>query len=306
MRQFTLRQLECFVAVAEERSITAAARRLNLTPGAVSVAIRELETSLGTGLTTRRRGEGTAVTPAGRAAWERARTILAEADALHAAANSARGTLAGPLRLGCFTTVSPWLIPPIVAHFDREFPSVDIQFAEGPTAVLAERLRADELDAVLSYANHLGSSLTAHPLVSARLEVAVAADHRLSKLDAVPLRELRDERAILLALEPAISHVEHYLRRAGISPNIAWRSENIETVRGMVARGLGYTIMMGRPYGDRSYDGLALEYRPITDALEPNALVLAVREHDTLNAKLEHLVEFCRGEFADRGYFGWG
>jgi DNA-binding transcriptional LysR family regulator len=304
MRLFTLRQLECFVAVAEERSITAAARRLHLTPGAVSVAIRELETSLGTPLTTRRRGEGTSVTPAGRVAWERARSILAEADALRATAGSARGELAGPLRLGCFTPVSPWLIPPIIAHFDRELPFVDVRFVEGPTAVLVERLRADEIDAVLSYANHLGASLTAHPLVSARVEVAVAAGSRLSRLDVVPLRELRDERAILLALEPAISHVEQFLRRAGVNPNIAWRSENIETVRGMVARGLGYTIMMGRPHGDRSYDGLALEYRPIADALDPNALVLAVRDRDPLNAKLDHLVEFCRAEFAGKGYFG--
>ncbi|WP_314147477.1 LysR substrate-binding domain-containing protein [uncultured Leifsonia sp.] len=301
MADFTLRQLECFVAVVEERSITAAARRLHLTPGAVSVALRDLEDALGVQLAVRRRGEGATITPTGELAYARARATLADAGTLRDLVRS--DGLSGPLRIGCFTTISPWMIPAIVAHFDREHPQVDLQFVEGPTSVLSARMRAGELDTVLTYANHLGTGVTAHQITPARLQVVVAPDHPLAELEEIPLRRLENERAILLGIEPAISHVESILRQAGLLPTIAWRSTAVETIRSMVARGLGYTILMGRPYGDHTYDGLPLVYRRISDDVAPNSVVLAVPERMQPSAMLTHLIAFCQGEFADERHF---
>src|SRR5690606_861008 len=120
-------------------------------------------------------------------------------------------------------------------------------------------------------------------------------------MDKVPLHELRDENAILLGVQPAMGHVEEILRQAGVHPRVKWRSTNVETIRSMVARGLGYTIIMGRPYGDYTYDGLPLAYRQIADDIPPNAVVVAYPEGTRKTASMHELISFCRKEFGHEG-----
>ncbi|MBR8642126.1 LysR family transcriptional regulator [Streptomyces tuirus] len=301
MGDFTLRQLEYFVAVVEAESVTAAAQRLHVSPGGVSLALKELETSLKVQLTLRRRGKGVAVTPAGRWVYEHAQALLARSADISAAARIVRGELTGPLRIGCFSTLSPWLFPRIAAHFAESHPGVDVQLVEDASAVLHDRMLRGELDVVLNYSNHLGPGIASAEIAPVRLVLAVAPSHRLAEFDEVPLRELKDETAILVALQPATSHVEDILRSAGFEPRVRWRSANVETIRSMVARGLGYTIIMGRPQGDRTYDGLPLAYRRIADDVPPNSVVVAYPEGTIPTAKVSTLIAFCRHEFGKEG-----
>src|SRR5699024_367127 len=90
-------------------------------------------------------------------------------------------------------------------------------------------------------------------------------------------------------------------RNAGIRPNVRWRSQNVETIRSMVARGFGYTIIMGRPYGDRTYDGLEIVYRPIADRIDDNAVVVALPDNARPTSKVTTLIGFCREEFGTEG-----
>lgn len=301
---FTLRQLEAFVAVTESRSISLAARRLRLTPGAVSVAISELESALAVQLIVRRRGKGAEPTPAGLDALEQARATLAAAQNVGDLSRRLAGELTGPLRVGCLATLSPWFIPPIVSHFVVHHPSVDVQFVETDTGALTESMRAGEIDAALLYANHLSGGIVGREISSARLHVVLAPGHRLASLDAVPLSELDGETAILLGIEPTLSHVEDLVRQAGHVPRVRWRSTNPETIRAMVAAGLGYTIIMGRPYGDRSVAGLPLVYRQVADPVPPNAVVLATPQGTRPHARLKALFDFCEQNFAVDGLFG--
>lgn len=298
MIPFTLRQLEAFVEVMEARSVSLAARRLRLTPGAVSLAVSELESAMEVQLFVRRRGKGAEPTPAGVAALTGARAALAEARALGDLGRSLKGELAGSLRIGCFATLSPWVLPPILDHFAARHPGVDVQFVEDTTEVLTERLRAGQLDVALLYANHLAAGIVGHEIASARLHVVIAPDHRLAALDAVPLSELDGEPAILLDIEPSLSHVEELVRQAGHAPWVRWRSRNPETIRAMVSYGLGYTIIMGRPYGDRSIGGRPLAYRRIADALPPNCVVVATPKGTRPHARIAALLDFCEGHFA--------
>ena len=301
MAEFTLRQLEYFAAVVEEQSVTAAARRLHVSPGGVSLALTELETCLKVQLTLRRRGKGVTVTPAGRWVYEHARVVLDRSADLSAVARVVRGELAGPLKVGCFSTLSPWLFPRIVAYFAEHHPGVDVHLVEEASAILQDRLREGELDVVLIYSNHLASGMTSEEIAPVRLQLAVSPAHRLATFDEVPLRELENETAILLGLQPATGHVEDILRSAGFEPEVRWRSTNVETIRSMVARGLGYTIIMGRPYGDRTYDGLPLAYRRIADEVPPNSVVIVYPEGTVPTGKVRTLTAFCRREFAQEG-----
>ncbi|MFB6674569.1 LysR family transcriptional regulator [Streptomyces sp. NPDC056390] len=301
MAEFSLRQLEYFVAVVEAESVTVAAKRLHVSPGGVSLALKELETALKVQLTLRRRGKGVSVTPTGRWVYEHAQGMLARAADISAAARVVRGELTGELRIGCFTTLSPWLFPRIAAHFAENYPGVEVHLIEDASATLLDRMRKGELDVVLNYANHLSPGIASTEIAPVRLVLAVSPSHRLAAFDEVPLRELESETAILLALEPATSHVESILRTAGIEPLVRWRSANVETIRSMVARGLGYTIIMGRPYGDRTYDGLPLAYRPIADEVPPNSIVVGYPEGTLPTAKMRTLIAYCRHEFAQEG-----
>ncbi|MFF5989395.1 LysR family transcriptional regulator [Prauserella flavalba] len=301
MTGYTLRQLQYFTAAVEEGSVTSAARRLHVSAGSVSLALKDLESTLKVQLTLRRRGKGVTVTPAGRWVYEHARELLARSADIDSVARIVRGELAGPLRIGCFSTLSPWLFPRIVAHFVEHHPGVDVQISEGPSALLLERLRAGELDVVLVYRNHLTPGMASEEIVPVRVQIALAPSHRLAALDEIPLRELEDETAILLGLQPATAHVESILRSAGFEPKVRWRSTNVETIRSMVARGLGYTIIMGRPHGDFTYDGLPLAYRRIADDVEPNAIVIAYPEGTIPTATVRELIGFSQREFAREG-----
>lgn len=301
MSQITLRQLEFFVAVVEEQSITMAAERLHVSPGGVSIALTELESSLKLQLTLRQRGRGVVVTPAGRWVYDHARSTLAGVETLQSAASIMRGELSGPLRIGCFTTLSPWLVPRILGYFTAHHPAIDIQLVEGTSAALQDKMKEGELDVALVYSNHLQSGITGTEIIPVRLQLAVATTHRLAALDEVPLSELEHEDAILLGVQPAMGHVEDLLRGAGIHPRVRWRSTNVETIRSMVARGLGYTIIMGRPYGDYTYDGLPLAYRRIADDIPRNAVVVSYPDGMRQTASMRELVDFCRNEFADEG-----
>ncbi|MFF5990558.1 LysR substrate-binding domain-containing protein [Prauserella flavalba] len=302
MKEFTLRQLQYFVAVADEGSISAAARSLHVSPGAVSLAVSELETSLGVQLTLRRRAMGVTLTRAGLLAAEQARAVLRESDELHNISQVLRGELSGTLRIGCFTTLSPWLLPRIIAHFARRHPGVRVEVLETSSDVLQQRLQDGDLDVCLMYAQHIRTRIDHEEIVPVRVQLVLPADHRLADRDEVAFRELGDEPAVLLALRPVRDLVEEILRKTGFRPNVAWRIANVETIRSMVGRGLGYSVLMGRPFGDRTYDGLPLVYKRIADEVPDNAVVLAHPRGSVPTAKVRALADFCRREFAEEGH----
>lgn len=225
--------------------------------------------------------------------------MLAQVHALRELNRTVRGELVGPLRLGCFATLSPWLLPSIGQFFADNHPAVDLRFHEAFTAPLLNRLRSGELDAALMYSTHLPSSgFAAQPIAEVRLQVVLAPDHPLAAQEEVSLAALEGEPAILLGAEPSLSHVEEIVRAVADPPRIRWRMTNPETIRSMVARGLGYTIITGRPHGDRSIDGLPLAYRRISDAVPKTMVVLAYNDTLQPDECMRTLLDFCRDQFS--------
>ncbi|MFC7406395.1 LysR family transcriptional regulator [Georgenia alba] len=299
LSSLSLRHLEFFCAVVEQGSISDAARELRVSAGGISTALTQLERRLDVQLTLRTRGRGVVITPAGRRVYEHAREVATGIEDIRAVAATMRGELTGSLRVGFFSTLSPWLFPRIAEHFATRFPGVDLQLEEAGSAVLQEHLLGGALDAALLYENHLVGGVTASRLTPVRLQLAVAPSHPLARYEAVPLHALRDEPAVILSVRPATDHVEAILREAGMTPNVRWRSANVETIRSLVARGLGYSIIMGRPYGDTTYEGMPVVYRPIADELPPNHLVLATAGGARPTAKLDELRTFCERVYGD-------
>lgn len=298
MIDVSFRQLEYFVAVVEAGSVTEAAHRLRVSPGGVSLALSRLESTLSLQLTLRVRGRGATLTPAGRWVYQEAIGLLADAERISTASRSLRGELVGPLRLGCFDTLSPWLFPRIAAFFATHHPGVNLQLLEGVSHDLQQMLKSGELDAALIYKNHLQNGISGEEILPVRLQVALPPNHRLASAESVQIAELGGEDAILLDVQPAMGHVEDLMSAAGIRPVVKWKSTNVETIRSMVARGLGYSIIMGRPHSDFTYDGLPIVYRRIADDIPENAVVVAFPDGLERTENLATLISFCQEEFA--------
>lgn len=195
MMRVELRHLEYFVAVAEELSFTAAARRLHVVQSGVSVTIRALEKELGAPLF-ERSSQRVSLTDAGVALLPEAHAAL---DAVRAARDAVRGNqggLRGAVDIGAMTAVAVIDLPALLCRFHMNHPGVAIRLrvSSRGSAGLAQALAAGELDAAfLSLEGTTPGGLTARQLASYPMVLLVPAGHRLASRRRVALHELADE-----------------------------------------------------------------------------------------------------------------
>jgi len=190
-----LRHLEHFVAVAEERNFTRAARRLHLVQSALSVSVRSLERELDTRLFERTTRE-VRLTDAGRVLLPEARRTLDAAASAQAAVFGAQAGLRGTLRLGMMQVISVVDVGSLIARFHRERPLVDIQprTAPGGSAAMISDVRRGALDAAFVAVSGLDQpGLTATTLASEPVLLGCLPDHPLARRAVVSVGELADE-----------------------------------------------------------------------------------------------------------------
>src|SRR5688572_4616193 len=128
--RFTLRQLNYFITVVESGTLRAAAQRLNISQSALSEGLSELERDLKTRLVIRQRARGITLTNVGRELLEYARATLQSAELLQAAASGRERTLVGTMVIGCYITLAPFVIPPLLARLRTRHPDLRIEILE--------------------------------------------------------------------------------------------------------------------------------------------------------------------------------
>jgi DNA-binding transcriptional LysR family regulator len=270
-----LRQVEAFVAAADGGSMTAGAQRLMVSQSAVSLAVAGLEAALGADLFVRHRGRGLELTAAGRELLLASRNLLADADALRAQADAIGRGLRGRLTVGCFGTGAPLVLPALMETFERRHPGVTLDFVEGTTEVLEAALFEGRCEVALMYDIGLHAALRKEPLHSAVPYALFAPEHPLAVRSEVTLAELGSHQFVALDVAPVREHQLGLFAHAGVAPRIRYRSSSYELVRSLVARNLGFTLLISRPYGDVSYEGRPLMAVPLAGAVKPVDVVLA-------------------------------
>lgn len=273
---YTLRQLVCFVAVAEKGSISAAAEHLRVSPSAVSGAVDELERSLAAQLTVRRRAHGVTLTPTGRDVLRRAKNLLGEAKDLELSAGESGTGLRGSLVLGSYPTLAPTMLAELLAAFTERHPHVDLDFVSGSRLELVDGLARGDLDLAVVYDVGLSPDLPALRLYEATPQVVLAADHRLAQQPEEPLSlpDMVEEPFILLDLDPSRENTMSLFTDAGVMPRVRFRTTDYELTRSLVGRGLGWTVLVQQPYGDLTWGGRALVTRPIHPGPRPVTVCL--------------------------------
>lgn len=294
MAKYTLRQLTYFVAVAETGSISSAASGLHVSPTAVASALTGLERVFGTQLVVRRKAHGVSLTPSGSYLHSRAADLLRQADDLELNVASGGRELNGPLVIGCYSTVAPTVVPPLLEWFADNHPKVQVRVLEGSQEELPNRLLAGELELAVVYDLNLPTGLNSVVLYEALAYVLLPAGHRLANRPTVSLREVEDEPMILLDVPPAAQHTMNLFDRAGVEPEVALRASDFELTRSLVARGMGYAILIQRPVVGQSYEGLPVVVKEIRPAVPPIRVKAVWPETVRLTDRGRALLDFAR------------
>lgn len=241
-----LRQLEHFVAVAEEQSFTRAAARLHLVQSTLSVSIRSLEREFG-GRLFDRTTHRVELTDAGRALLTEARTALAAADAARDAVAAAHGGLRGTVRIGIMHSLTLIDLAALLTRYHRQRPQVQIipSTAQRGSAELAERVADGGLDAAFSaLPGDYPPGVTAHLLASEPLMLACAEDHPLAGRDTIELAELDGLRFVDLPVGWGIRNsIDRLFLASGLRREIAVEVSDIPTAVDLVRAGFGQMFL---------------------------------------------------------------
>ena len=187
----TLRQLQCFSAVATNLSYTKAAKELHLTQPAVSMQIRQLEQQAGLALT-EQFGKQVHLTEAGQEVFRYARSILQQVDELDTILDRLKGLSGGRLRIAAISSAN-YFAPRLLGTFYERFPDVSVSMdVTNQTAVL-QRVVDNEVDMAIMGQPPKESQVEAIPFMDNPLVIVAPPGHRLAKRKRIPLKELEKE-----------------------------------------------------------------------------------------------------------------
>jgi DNA-binding transcriptional LysR family regulator len=250
-----LRQLEHFVAVAEERHFTRAARRLHIVQSGLSASIRSLERELGTELFVRntRRVE---LSESGRVLLAEARHVLGAVSSARDAVASIQGLLRGRVRIGILQSMSVLHLPELLAEFNAAHPDVEIQMTQSLSATLAERLHEGRFDIAIASLPIGPEALTQIPLVDVPMELACGTAHRFADRRGVKLSELTAETFVDFPTDWGVRKtLDAAFDAAGLRRQVMFEVGDGPMLLDLVAQNLGVAIvptsMARRPHGVR-------------------------------------------------------
>jgi LysR family hydrogen peroxide-inducible transcriptional activator len=243
----TLTELRYVVAVARERHFGRAAEACFVSQPTLSVAVKKLEEELGVTLFERGPGEVT-LTPAGQPIVEQAQRVLEEATRIKELAAAGRDPLAGPLRLGAIYTIGPYLLPKLIPLLRRAAPAMQLHIQENFTHRLAELLKRGEVDVILVALPFEEPGVQTRAVYDEPFFVAVPKGHPWEGRKRITSEELTGESLLLLGeghcFRDQVLEICHTVRakeRSAIARTLEGGS--LETIRQMVASGVGVTVL---------------------------------------------------------------
>ena len=274
MHRFTLRQLEYLIACVDHGSIAAAAEAVSVSQPTISVAITKLEQQFGSQLLIRQHAQGVIPTITAKNILPNARILLNQADELQHDAMTANEIVSGTIRLGSFITLAPVILPNLIKKLMKDYPQIHLDITEGTQEKLIQELKNGKIDVALLYDIDLSNDINCTQLSDSSPYVALPNNHSLAKKDEILLSDLVNLPLILLDVAPSRSFFLGLFEEEGLVPTVAHTSPSLELIRGMVGCGLGYSLLVTRPYGDKTYDGSEIIIKPLKGSHPKSRIVL--------------------------------
>lgn len=236
-------QLRYVCAVAETGSFSRAAEHCQIAQPSLSQQVLKLEADLGAKLFDRL-GRSIRLTEAGRAFLPHARSILEKMEAARSSVAEKRADVCGSVAVGVIPTIAPYLMPRCAAAFAKKYPEAKLRIVEETTPALVEGLRDLSIDFAILALPLRHKDLQSFPLRTEALFVALPKDHPHARAESLALKNLRGESFVMLRdghcfRDLSIATCTH----ARISPKIAFESDQFSSVLGMVAAGVGVSLV---------------------------------------------------------------
>jgi DNA-binding transcriptional LysR family regulator len=232
------------------------------------------------------------LTHAGHQFLRHAHGILASVREAKEALSVRPDTLTGTLNIGVTPLLTGYFLPQLLERYRRVFPKVAVRVIEDQRSYLEHLLVNGEVDIALLMVSQLQNrlALDSSVIVHSSWCVWLPVDHRLCKLNCVPLADLADEQIIVTKLEELEDATQAYWTDAQLKPDIAMHTSSIEAVRSLVARGVGVTILPDIFYRPWSLEGERIEWRPIKENLPPLEVGVVWRGGSTLSEPTQNFL----------------
>ncbi|CAM4309207.1 LysR family transcriptional regulator [Paenibacillus tarimensis] len=239
-----LRQLYYFVKVASREHVTRAAEELHVAQSAVSRQIHQLEEELGVKLFVQK-GRNLQLTPVGQLFLKRAESIITDLERAIIEIHEFMDPDHGEIRIGFPHSLGTHLIPKVVAMFRKAHPNVRFRFKQGMYPSLIRDVMDGEVD--LAFISPLPENLgqiCGQVVLTEKLYALLPLGHPLAEELSIELSQLKDDPFVLFregySLRPIVWDA---CLEAGFTPNIAFEGEETDTIRGLVAAGMGVTLL---------------------------------------------------------------
>ncbi len=289
----TLTELKYIVAVARHKHFGHAAEACFVAQPTLSVAIKKLEDELGVTIF-ERGGTEISTTPLGAQIVAQAERVLEQTAAIKEIAKQNKDPLAGPFRLGVIYTIAPYLLPALVKTMIRQVPQMPLVLQENFTVKLMELLRQGELDAAIMALPLPDQGMMVQALYDEPFMVAMPKDHAWAERSSVSAQELKSETMLLLGnghcFRDQVLEVCPEMSRfstAGDGITRTFEGSSLETIRHMVASGIGITVLpMASISNPDATDGM-LRFVPFSTPVPDRRVVIAWRKSFTRQAAIE-------------------
>ena len=275
----TLTDLRYLIALAHERHFGRAAERCHVSQPTLSVAIKKVEDELGVQLFERSATE-VKITATGSRVVSQAEKVLLEAAQIPEIAAAGRDPLAGPLRLGVIYTIGPYLLPRLIPRVHRLAPRMPLIIQENYTTRLADALTRGELDAVVLSLPFEEAGIVAQSVYDEPFRVLMPATHPWRSQDRIEPARLADDQLLLLGAgncfrDQVLEVCPHCRTVGGLQRTL--EGSSLETIRHMVATGLGVTVLPSSAADELPEHNPLIAVRPFSHPEPSRRVALAWR-----------------------------
>ena len=262
--RLSFKQVRHFLATVDAGQVSLAAIALNVSQSAVTTALQQLEAELGVSLFDRG-PSGMHLTLEGARFVQHARNIMAAVNEAVSSPLTEDTSHTGRVRVGVTYTVAGYFLPRHLARFSRTYPGIKVDLVELPREAIEGGIVNRTLDIAVMLVSNLQNrrDTTYETLVYSRRRLWLSVEHPLLRASAPTLEDIAKEPYIMLTVDEAGKTAERYWKPTGLRPRTIIRTSSVEAVRGMVAAGMGVTILSDMVYRPWSLDGQRIELRPV-------------------------------------------
>lgn len=292
---FTLRQLEFYIALAETSQVSKAASRCHVSQSSMTVALRNLEEALNVQLFLRQ-PKGVRLTLAGERFLAHARTIITSSHIALEDLHRQPETTAGTVRIGIAQTLSAYLLPEMLSDIENRFPLLEIDYFEATAPDLQDALRQQQVDFCLLLTSNIQSNddFEVETIIRSLRQLWIAPGHPLLNKSAIRLRDIEKLPFLMLETDQYPTVITSVWQHNGYQPNIHFRSNSFETIRSLVAQGHGITILSDLVYRPWSLNGQRIIHRTIEDCITYMDVGVLTNAGKPLSTPAHRLREFLR------------